>query len=183
MTGSWSPISGVLVREGWGVDVLDTAWNDIIRPDLDIGESVLRGTILYLAVFIIMRITLRRTAGELSMLDFIFVLLVANAAASAMTGGSTSVANGIILVVTIVAWNYLINTATWYFPVLERWTAPPPIQLVRDGQMIRRNMRKEFITEDELMAQLREGGVEEISNVKSAMLEGDGNISIVSHDD
>jgi uncharacterized membrane protein YcaP (DUF421 family) len=165
------------------VGLLETIWTDIIQPDVAIGESILRGTLLYLSVFIIMRTTLRRTAGELSMLDFIFVLLVANAAASAMTGGSVSVANGIILVITIVAWNYLINTATWYFPVLERWTAPPPIQLVRDGQMIRRNMRKEFITRDELMAQLREGGVEDISKVKSAMLEGDGNISIVHRDE
>jgi uncharacterized membrane protein YcaP (DUF421 family) len=165
------------------VGLLDTIWNDVIRPDVNLGESILRGTVLYFAVFIIMRSTLRRTAGELSMLDFIFVLLVANAAASSMTGGSLSVANGVVLVLTIVAWNYLLNTATWYFPALERLTSPAPIQLVKDGEMLRRNMRKEFITENELMTQLREGGVEDLSKVKSALLEGDGNISIVTYDD
>ncbi|HLU34640.1 MAG TPA: hypothetical protein VKZ61_02635, partial [Thermomicrobiales bacterium] len=59
-------------------NIVDTVWEDILKPDLALTESILRGTILYFAVFIIMRSTLRRTAGELSMLDFIFVLLVAN---------------------------------------------------------------------------------------------------------
>lgn len=164
-------------------NIVDTVWEDILKPDLALTESILRGTILYFAVFIIMRSTLRRTAGELSMLDFIFVLLVANGAADSMVGGSISVLNGIVLILTVVAWNYALNTLSWYIPVLERWTTPPPIQLVKDGEMMRRNMRKEFITTEELMAQLREEGIEDISKVKSALLEGDGNISVISQDD
>lgn len=165
------------------MEFLDRLWADILRPDISLFESFLRGTILYFAVFIIMRSTLRRTAGELSMLDFIFVLLVANGAADSMVGGSIAVVNGIVLILTVVAWNYALNTLSWYIPLLERWTTPPPIQLVRDGQLIRRNMRKEFVTEQELMAQLREEGVEDVSKVKSALLEGDGNISVITHDD
>jgi uncharacterized membrane protein YcaP (DUF421 family) len=164
-------------------DALNRIWEGILSPDLAITESILRGTIIYFAVFIIMRSTLRRTAGELSMLDFIFVLLVANGAADSMVGGSISVVNGIILILTVVAWNYALNTLSWYIPALERWTTPPPIQLVKDGEMMRRNMRKEFITTEELMAQLREEGFEDISKVKSALLEGDGNISVIPVED
>jgi len=102
------------------MDFLRDIRNTIISPDLRIGETILRGTVMYFAVFIIMRSTLRRTADELSMLDFIFVLLVANGAANSMTGGSISVLNGVVLILTVVAWNYALNTAAWYIPALER---------------------------------------------------------------
>lgn len=157
-------------------------WDTILKPDIRITESILRGTILYFAVFIIMRSTLRRTAGELSMLDFIFVLLVANGAADSMIGGSISVVNGVVLILTIVAWNYALNTLSWYIPLIERFTSPPPLQIVHDGKMLKRNMRKEFITESELMAQLREDGIDDIALVKSALLEGDGNISVIPYE-
>lgn len=158
-------------------------WDTILKPDINITESILRGTILYFAVFIIMRSTLRRTAGELAMLDFIFVLLVANGAADSMIGGSIAVVNGIVLILTIVAWNYAFNTLSWYVPWLERWTTPPPLPLVKEGKLLRRNMRKEFITEAELMAKLREDGIDDVAQVKSALLEGDGNISVIAFEE
>lgn len=161
---------------------IDDVLGNMILPDLWLFESFLRGTVLYFSVLFIMRTTLRRTAGELSMLDFIFVLLVANGASDSMVGGSVSVTNGLVLIVTVVGWNYALNTLSWYFPIFERITAPPPLPLIRGGKMLPRNMRKEFITEEELKAKLREEGVEDISEVKSALLEGDGNISVIPYD-
>ena len=158
-------------------------WRAIIEPDIPILESVVRGTILYFFVFTLMRGTLRRTAGELSMIDFIFVLLVANGAADSMTGGAVSITSGIVIILTIVAWNYLLNSLSWYIPALQRWTTPPPLQVIDNGKLLRRNMRKEFLTEDELMAQLREEGIEDVSSVKAAHIEGDGNISVITNDD
>ncbi len=158
-------------------------WRTIIEPDVPILESVVRGTILYFFVFTLMRGTLRRTAGELSMIDFIFVLLVANGAADSMTGGAVSIVSGIVIILTIVAWNYLLNSLSWYIPALQRWTTPPPLQVIDNGKLLRRNMRKEFLTEDELMAQLREEGIEDVSSVKAAHIEGDGNISVITNDD
>ena len=66
---------------------------------------------------------------------------------------------------------------------MQRLTAPPPLPVIRNGQMILRNMRKEFLTKDELMAQLREEGIEDISKVKAAHIEGDGNVSVITFDD
>lgn len=164
------------------MEFLGVDWQSVMAPDLSLLESFVRGTVIYFAVFVIMRGTLRRTAGELTMLDFIFVLLVANGAADSMVGGSISIANGLALILTIVFWNYALNTLSWYLPALQRWTMPPPLQVVRDGKLIRRNMRKEFLTEDELMAKLREDGIEHVSDVKAAYIEGDGNISIIPHE-
>lgn len=163
-------------------EVLGFDWNSILVPDISILESFVRATGLYFFVFIIMRSTLRRTAGELSMLDFIFVLLVANGAADAMVGGSISATNGAVLILTVVGWNYALNTLSWHWPALQRLTSPPPLQVIREGKLMHYNMRKEFITKDELMGQLREQGLEDIERVKSAYLEGDGNISVIPYE-
>jgi uncharacterized membrane protein YcaP (DUF421 family) len=116
------------------------------------------------------------------MLDFIFVLLVANGAADAMTGGATSIVAGVVTVVTVVAWNYLLNSLSYYVPLVEKLVSPPPLQVVRNGKLIRPNMRKEFLSEQELMGQLREQGVEDLEKVKAAHIEGDGNISVITFD-
>ena len=79
-------------------------------------------------------------------------------------------------------WNYLLNSISWFFPALERLTTPPPLQVVRNGQLDRRNMRKEFLTKEELMAKLREEGIEDLDKVKAAYIEGDGNISVIAKD-
>lgn len=157
-------------------------WQEVFATDLPIFELFVRATVLYFAVFIILRSSLRRSAGELSMLDFIFVLLVANGAADSMTGGSTSIVGGLVTVITVVAWNYLLNSLSYYVPLVERLVSPPPLQVVKDGKLIRRNMRKEFLSEQELMGQLREEGVDDISAVKAAHIEGDGNISVITFD-
>jgi uncharacterized membrane protein YcaP (DUF421 family) len=157
-----------------------TDWQKVFTTDYSIVELFVRATVLYFVVFLIMRFTLRRSAGELSMLDFIFVLLVANGAADAMTGGATSVPAGVVTVVTVVLWNYLLNSLGYYFPLIDRLIAPPPLLVIRDGKMVRNNMRREFLTKEELMAQLREQGVDDIARVKTAYLEGDGNISVVT---
>jgi uncharacterized membrane protein YcaP (DUF421 family) len=157
-----------------------TDWQEVFTTEYSIVELFVRATVLYFVVFLIMRFTLRRSAGELSMLDFIFVLLVANGAADAMTGGATSIPAGVVTVVTVVLWNFLLNSLGYYFPLIDRLIAPPPLLVIRDGKMVRNNMRREFLTKEELMAQLREQGVDDIARVKTAYLEGDGNISVVT---
>jgi uncharacterized membrane protein YcaP (DUF421 family) len=158
-------------------------WETVFITEIPVVEIVVRSTVLYFVVFLIMRGTLRRTAGQLSMLDFIFVLLVANGAADAMTGGATSIMSGVIIVLTVVAWNYILNSLSYRIPMLERLVSPPPLRIVDKGKMLRRNMRQEFLTEQELMAQLREEGIEDLSKVKAAHIEGDGNISVITYDD
>ena len=86
---------------------------------------------------------------------------------------------GAILVGTIVAWDYLLDWAGYRFPALRRVLRPAALPLVVDGRMMRRNMRRELITEEELMSQLREQGVESVDEVKRCSLEGDGHFSVI----
>jgi uncharacterized membrane protein YcaP (DUF421 family) len=93
-----------------------------------------------------------------------------------------SVTEGAVLVGTIVAWDYLIDWLGFTFPSLGRLLRPAPLPLVKNGQLLRQNMRKEMITTEELMSLLREQGVESLGEVRRCYLEGDGHVSVIKRD-
>ncbi|MFL6624824.1 MAG: DUF421 domain-containing protein [Sulfurifustis sp.] len=142
-------------------------------------ELMLRGSLMYLGIFSTVRVLLRREAAAISLPDLIMVTLIADAAQNAMTSGYQSVTDGAILVGTIILWNFTLDRLSFHFPWIERFIHPPPLLIIRNGRMLWRNMRTESISKEELMSQLREAGIEDIADVKSAHVEGDGRISII----
>jgi uncharacterized membrane protein YcaP (DUF421 family) len=161
------------------MELLPADWLSILSLDTPLLELVARGTVLYFGILFMTRLMPRRTGGELAMMDLIFVLLIAEAAAHAM-GEYTSVADGIVMVATFMGWNYLINALSYRVPFIERLVSSPPLQVIKDGKLLRRNMRREFLTEEELMSHLREEGIGDVKEVKSAQIEGDGKISVIA---
>jgi uncharacterized membrane protein YcaP (DUF421 family) len=93
-----------------------------------------------------------------------------------------SITEGIILVMTIVFWNYFIDWLGYRFSIARRLLRPPPLLLIKDGRMQRRNMRQEMITEEELVGQIRKQGIEKVEQVRKCYLEEDGRISVISND-
>jgi len=134
---------------------------------------------MYIALFAMLRIILKRQTGTLGMTDLLLITLLADAAQNAMAGEYKSISDGIVLVVTIIFWNYLFDWLSFKFEWFGRLIEPPPLPLIRGGRMLRRNMRREFITEDELMIQLREQGLNDVAKVKEAYIESDGRVSII----
>jgi uncharacterized membrane protein YcaP (DUF421 family) len=159
-------------------DLLRIDWNSVFVPTVSLAEIVIRGTLVYLLLFFVMRV-LRREAGALGISDLLVVVLIADAAQNAMSSEYKSVTEGAVLVGTIIAWDYLLDWLGYKFPALGRLLRPAPLPLVKDGKALRRNMRKEMISMDELMSLLREESVEHISDVKRCYLEGDGHISVI----
>lgn len=145
-------------------------------------ELVVRGTVVYWLLFLLMRFVLRRDIGSLGVADVLLVVVLADAAQNAMSGGYESVSDGAVLVGTIAGWNWLIDMLAFRLPSLNKLLAAKPLPLVRDGKLNRRNMRKEYITMDELMSVLRKEGVERIDQVKAATMEADGDISVIKRD-
>ena len=84
-----------------------------------------------------------------------------------------------VLIAPVVFWSYMIDFMIFQFTVTARITAAPRPCLVRDGRMLRRNMRGEFITDQELIAKIWQQGVEDIRMVKRMHLEADGEMSLV----
>jgi uncharacterized membrane protein YcaP (DUF421 family) len=91
--------------------------------------------------------------------------------------------DGVVLVATIIFWNYLFDWLTVKSEWFERLIEPPALPLVKRGKLLRRNMRSELITEAELLGKLREQGVEDLSKVKQVNIESDGQISVIQDEE
>lgn len=160
------------------MELLPADWIDVLAPETPLLELFVRGTLLYFGLLALVRLMPRRTGGELAMMDLIFVLLIAEAAAHSL-GGYTSLADGAVMIVTLMGWNWLVNALSYRVPAIERIVSAPPIEIIRRGKLLRRNMRREYLTEEELMSHLRTEGVDRVEEVKSACIESDGRISVV----
>lgn len=154
-------------------------WHSIFIPSIGIAEVVLRGSIMYLALFAILRFIGRRQAGHFGPADLLVIVLIADAAQNALGKDYQSVTEGIALVATIVAWEYLLDWLAWRFPALRPLLKAPSLVLIRDGKVVSSAMRREMLCEEELAGQLREEGIDDIRQVKIARLEGDGRLSVL----
>lgn len=154
-------------------------WKALFVPDVSLLEMFVRGTVVYLGLFVLLRLILKREVGGVGVTDVLVVVLIADAAQDAMASNYNSITSGMMLVSTILFWDYAIAWLSFHSPTIRRLVHPPPLLLVKDGELIARNMRHELITREELMTQLREQGIAEVSQVKRAFMEENGRISAV----
>jgi uncharacterized membrane protein YcaP (DUF421 family) len=154
-------------------------WNSVFVPSLGIAEVVVRGSIMYLALFAVFRFLARRQAGHFGPADLLVVVLIADASQNALGKDYNSITEGIVLVLTIVGWDYLIDWITWKFPATRSLLKAPSLTLIRDGKVSEKSLRLEMLSEDDLKSQLRQHDVEQYSDVKLAILEGDGRMSVI----
>ena len=160
--------------------MLDVA--SLFEITVDPLELVVRGTVMYWFLFLLLRFVLRRDIGSIGIADVLLLVVIADAAQNAMSGGYESITDGMILVGTIAAWNWGLDMLAYRFIAVRRVLEAPPMVLVRNGKLLRRNMRKEYITPDEIMAKLREHGIDKLDAVKVATMESDGEITVIQHD-
>jgi uncharacterized membrane protein YcaP (DUF421 family) len=158
-------------------------WADLLVPTHSIAEIVLRGTAMYLSLFLILRFLMLRQSSTIGIADILVIVVIADAAQNGFAKEYKSVTEGIVLVLTIVFWDVFLNWLSYRFKLFERLLAPAPLALIENGRMNRRNMRKEFITEDELRSQMRQQGVSDFAEIKRACLEANGEISVVTKDE
>jgi uncharacterized membrane protein YcaP (DUF421 family) len=156
-------------------------WHVMFVPTGSVLELIVRGSLMYLLILAGFRI-FRRDAGSLSVSDLLVVVLIADAAQNGMAGEYKSLTEGVVIVATIFAWNYVLDWLA-YRSRLAYWLLhPPSLLLVRDGHVQRRNLRSQLITMEDLLEQLREQGVEGVKDVKSCFLESDGRMSVIKRD-
>ena len=156
-------------------------WGAMFGPTVSLLEIVLRGSVIYLFIFAVMRL-LRREAGGLGAPDILLLVLVADAAQNAMAAEYHSLTEGAVLIATIFGWNYLLDWLGYRYKWARRLLIGSPLPLVRDGRILWRNLKKELLTRDDLMEQLREQGVAALAEVKAANLEADGRLSVIRCD-
>lgn len=156
-------------------------WSAVFIPQNPLLEVVLRGTLIYMLLFSVLRFFMNRQAGAVGIPDILVVVLVVEATTDAL-GKNESVVEAAVLILTVMFWSYGLQWLAFRVPALAFIVTSPPVTLIKDGKLQRRNMRRELVTEDELMSLLRSQGVDDPCKVKMACLEGTGDISVVTID-
>lgn len=157
-------------------------WQTLLEPSVPVVETFARGTLIFLAVFALMRTMGQRESGGLGITDVLLVVLVAEAAAVGLHGEAESVADGAVLVATILFWSLVLDAVAYRWPRLGKVLKAHARPLIEDGKLNRKVMRRELMTEEEVDAQLRLHGIRMIETVARAYIEPNGMISILRRD-
>jgi uncharacterized membrane protein YcaP (DUF421 family) len=148
-----------------------------MNPYFDI---IIRSASVYLFMLIALRIFGKKELSQLNTADVILILLISNSVQNAMVGSDISLLGGLAAASVLFAINYTLKKLMYKFPKFSDFMQEKPEVLIHDGKMDFKALSKLNITNDELKEAIREHGVEHFSDVKLAMLEIDGNISIIS---
>ncbi|CAM4019123.1 DUF421 domain-containing protein [Bordetella muralis] len=154
-------------------------WTTMFSLSMSPLEIIIRGSMMYWFIFLLLRMAGRRDVGSVGIADMLVLVLIADAAQNGMAGQYESITDGMILVATIIGWTVAIDRLAYYVKPIGRLLTADRVCLVQDGQIRTRNLRKEFITKDELLSELRQQGVDDVNEVHRAYIEADGNISVI----
>jgi uncharacterized membrane protein YcaP (DUF421 family) len=158
---------------------VNVPWHEIFAIHVAPLELIVRGTLIYWFLFLVFRFVMRHDVGSMAVSDILLLVIIADAAQNAMSAEYRSVTEGLILISTILGWNFLLDWAGWRFQSMRSFTQAPRLLLVRDGRIMEKNMRRQLITPEDLMTKLHEQGVDDPKQVRRAWLEPDGDISVI----
>ena len=146
-------------------------------------DSVVRGLVVFLVLLVVFRIAGKRTLHETTTFDFVLLLIVAETVQQALIGDDSSFTNALILVCTLVGVNVLLSLAKQRSRKLEQILEGAPVVLFEQGKLHDDRLDKERVDEHEIATAARQHhGLERLDDVKYAVLEKDGSISIVPRD-
>lgn len=153
-------------------------WNSLWNGGYSLNplEIFLRVTILYFSIFLMTRLMGPRQVGIVSAFNFITHAGMAHVATSRMVNPEASLAAALIIIAVAYSLSLLLS---WIDYILPAWVGTSPITLVKNGQILQSNLKKVYVTLDDLLAQLRLKKAHNISEVASAVLEPMGELSVV----
>jgi len=152
-------------------------------PDISVGEKILRTVVVYVFILLAFRFTGKRQVGQLTPFDLVVLLIISNVVQNAVIGNDNSLGGGLLGAVAILVLNYLVVEASYRFKPARRLLEGKPVLLVHNGKIIHENLKHERITLEDLQGALRRSGVAEANQVKFAVLEENGQISVVPRQD
>jgi uncharacterized membrane protein YcaP (DUF421 family) len=135
---------------------------------------------VYLFIIVAIRLFGKKELAQLSVIDLVFILLISNSVQNAMVGNDVSLQGGMAAALGLFICNYVFKYFIGKSANLSKVIQGEKIVLVHDGEVLKRGMKEAMMSLDELQRAIREHGVENISEVNLAVLEVDGNISILS---
>lgn len=145
-------------------------------------EFVLRASIVYFILLAMIRASGKRTMGQFTPFDMLLVVLLGNAVQNALLGEDTSVGGGLLLAATLITLNWVVGLVSARSARVEALIEGSPVLLARDGKVYRDVLRKELISRADFDKALREAGCTEVDDIRSAVLETNGHITIIKRD-
>jgi uncharacterized membrane protein YcaP (DUF421 family) len=158
--------------------MFEVDWGRLLVPSGSLAEIAIRGSVIYLILFAVMRFLPRREVGGVSASDILVIVLIADAVQEGMAGRYESITEGLLLAATIFFWATVIDFLDFRFPQLKL-AEGGPTPIVREGRLLRKHMERQKVTEEEVMAQLRQHGYQRLDEVSAAYIEGDGHFSVI----
>ena len=152
----------------------------MFRLDTPLPELVVRGVVIYAAVLTLLRLTGQRESGGLGLTDVLIVVMIAQAVGGGLVGESHSVTDAVVLAATILLCSVAVDALAYRFPALSGLLKARPRPLIEDGRLNHRLMRRELLTTEEVLSQLRLHGIQDLAEVRCAYLEPNGMISVVA---
>ncbi len=146
---------------------------------LFLSAMAVRTVTVLVALIAAIRVFGKRNMGDLDLLDVVFVALLGNAVQNAITAGSGELAVGLVSAGALLLMDRAMGFLFVKRPGLERFVGGEPTVIMVNGQIDRAAMRREGISEDELLTAAHDMGLLDLSHVRAAVLETDGSISIV----
>jgi uncharacterized membrane protein YcaP (DUF421 family) len=151
----------------------------MLNMNMGLGEHVLRAAVVYIFLFVLLRFVGKKHVGELSPFDLIVLLILSETVQNAMVGQDTSLLGGLVAAATLIGLAQAMSFLTWKSKRAERFIDGTPKILVRHGRRRAAAMSGEQISTAELMEAMRREGLSNIADIRAAVLENDGTISII----
>jgi uncharacterized membrane protein YcaP (DUF421 family) len=148
-------------------------------PDVSIWEKVFRSLVVYLFLLLAFRLLGKRQVGQLTPFDLVVLLIISNVVQNAIIGPDNSLGGGLIGAAVIFLANYIVVEITFRFKGARRVIEAQPTLLIHNGRILHRNLASERVTLDDLHAALRRSGVATVEEVRVAVLEESGGISVI----
>jgi len=143
---------------------------------------ILSSLVVYLFVIVAIRLFGKKELSQLSVIDLVFVLLISNSVQNAMVGSDSTLLGGLVAACTLFIVNYIFKKFIFRFPKFSKLIQGESVLLIYNGKLNRANIAKSMLTMNEIKEAIREHGVSSIGDVDLAILEVDGNISVLSND-
>jgi uncharacterized membrane protein YcaP (DUF421 family) len=144
-----------------------------------LAEVALRTFVIYAGLLLAMRVAGKREVGQMKPFDLVTLLIISNAVQNAMVGQDTSLVGGLTAAAVILALNFAVGSLRERYGLAARVFEGSPTVIVLDGHFVAENLGREHLAEADVLQAMREHGVDNIRQVKTAVLEVDGSISVV----
>lgn len=142
-------------------------------------DAVIRALAIYAFLLVLFRITGRRSLAQITTFDFVLLLIVSEATQQGLLGNDFSLTNAFLVILTLVGTDLSLSLLSGRWPVLNRWVNSLPLVLIQDGEPLDDRMNKARVDEEDILEKARQQGLERMDQIKYAVLERNGGISII----